>query len=247
MIPLKIHYCWFGGRPLPALARRCIESWRRMMPGVEIVRWDESNYACSTVPYVAAAYRAGKWAFVSDYVRLDVIAREGGVYLDVDVELLRSLRPLAGVRAAFVGRQLDGCVNTGLILAAEPNNAIVVKMRDAYRDYRWIDGAGRFSSAPCTVLQTDFLADLGYDSKNTDEQTIAGLTVLRPNAIASENQQGILCPDAETLGIHYGMSSWYPWGWRMLRTAKRMLARCCGPKVLGWLVWFKRLFARRYS
>ena len=87
MIPKIIHYCWFGGNPLPERFTRCIDSWRRVMPDYEIRRWDESNYAIDeTCDYVREAYEAGYWAFVSDYARLDICTRYGGIYLDVDVE-----------------------------------------------------------------------------------------------------------------------------------------------------------------
>lgn len=67
MIPKKIHYCWFGGKPLPELALRCIASWRKFFPDYEIIEWNEGNYDISKCSYVKEAYEAKKWAFVSDY------------------------------------------------------------------------------------------------------------------------------------------------------------------------------------
>ena len=40
MIPKKIHYCWFGGNPLPPLAVKCIESWKKYLPDYEIKEWN---------------------------------------------------------------------------------------------------------------------------------------------------------------------------------------------------------------
>ena len=62
---------------MPKLAERCIESWRRYYPGYEIRRWDESNYDVRQIPYTRKAYAAGKYAFVSDYARLDLLYRHG--------------------------------------------------------------------------------------------------------------------------------------------------------------------------
>ena len=35
-IPKIIHYCWFGGNPLPEMAQRCIASWKKYCPDYEI-------------------------------------------------------------------------------------------------------------------------------------------------------------------------------------------------------------------
>ncbi len=80
MIPKIIHYCWFGGNPLPRSAQKCIDSWRKFFPGYEIKRWDESNYDVNVIPYTRDAYSAKKYAFVSDYARFDVLYREGGLF-----------------------------------------------------------------------------------------------------------------------------------------------------------------------
>lgn len=90
MIPKIIHYCWFGGNPLPTDVKRCIESWKKMCPDYEIKRWDESNFDVNAHPFTKAAYEAKAWAFVSDYARLKVVCDNGGIYLDVDYFLALS-------------------------------------------------------------------------------------------------------------------------------------------------------------
>lgn len=92
MIPKKIHYCWFGGKPLSDEMKRFIESWKKYCPDYEIIRWDESNYNIKeSILFVQQAYACKKFAFVSDYVRLDVMYHEGGIYMDTDIELVKSL------------------------------------------------------------------------------------------------------------------------------------------------------------
>ena len=86
MIPKIIHLCWFGGKPLPPLAKECVASWRKYLPGYRIVQWSEERYIdearshtladevrvfdVDMIPYTAEAYRLGKYAFVSDYARI---------------------------------------------------------------------------------------------------------------------------------------------------------------------------------
>ena len=93
MIPKIIHYCWIGGTPLPEIAKKCIESWKKCCPDYEIREWNESNYDFTQNVYMKEAYEVKKWGFVPDYARLDIIYRYGGFYLDTDVELLKSLDP----------------------------------------------------------------------------------------------------------------------------------------------------------
>ena len=77
MIPKKIHYCWFGGKPLPEDTVRYIGSWKKHCPDYEIKEWNESNFDLDMFPYVREAYDAGKYAFVSDVARLYALVRKG--------------------------------------------------------------------------------------------------------------------------------------------------------------------------
>ncbi|OLS62619.1 glycosyltransferase family 32 protein [Pseudomonas putida] len=114
MIAKKIHYCWFGGKPLPLLARRCLASWARHLPDYEILRWDESNIDVYAHPFTAAAHNAGRYAFVADYVRMQVLAREGGIYLDTDVEVLAPFAPMLD-NQLFIGLEWDARFGTSVI------------------------------------------------------------------------------------------------------------------------------------
>ena len=67
MIPKVIHYCWFGGNPLPNIAVKCINSWKKYFPDYEIIEWNESNFDLFSCDYCREAYDAKKWAFVSDF------------------------------------------------------------------------------------------------------------------------------------------------------------------------------------
>lgn len=81
MIPKIIHYCWFGGAPLGEKELQCIDSWKKFCPEYEVRRWDESNYDIRKNKYMSDAYDHRKWAFVSDYARVDVVREQGGAIL----------------------------------------------------------------------------------------------------------------------------------------------------------------------
>ncbi len=129
MIPKTIHYCWFGCGELPELARKCIASWRKYLPDYEIKEWNEDNFDVNIIPYTAEAYRAGKYAFVSDYARFWVLYHYGGLYFDTDVEVIRPMDDIIE-RGNFMGFETDphgtegdaseASVNPGLGLGVAP-------------------------------------------------------------------------------------------------------------------------------
>lgn len=90
MIPKVIHYCWFGNNEMPPLIKRCIASWRKVLPDYEIKQWDESNFDFNMAPLCREAYAAKKWAFVADYCRIYALYTEGGIYMDTDVMVMKS-------------------------------------------------------------------------------------------------------------------------------------------------------------
>lgn len=127
----KIHYCWFGGNPLTEIANKCISSWKEHMPEYEIVEWNESNYDVTAIPYIKQAYEQKKYAFVSDYARFDILNRYGGVYLDIDVEILKSVEPL--LDKGVLGFESHLCINPGLIMYSTPDNMLYDEILGYYK------------------------------------------------------------------------------------------------------------------
>ena len=113
MIPKIIHYCWFGGKPFPSAVQKCIDSWKKYLPDYEIREWNETNYDLDKCKFAKEAYDQKKWAFVTDFVRLDVVYQYGGIYFDTDVEVIKSFDDLLNNKA-FLGFDDDCMFNTGL-------------------------------------------------------------------------------------------------------------------------------------
>ena len=166
-IPKKIHYCWFGGNPLPELAIKCIESWKKYCPDYEIIEWNESNYDVTKNLYMKQAYEEKKWGFVPDYARLDIIYNHGGIYLDTDVEILRPLDKLLE-NSAFVGCENDRWVALGLGFGAEKGNPIIYEMLKQYDILSFFDDSGELNLTPAPVYQTALLKEQ-YGFKETKE------------------------------------------------------------------------------
>ena len=167
MIPKVIHYCWFGGKPLPESALRCIASWQKYCPGYEIKRWDESNYDVNCCDYVCEAYAAKKWAFVSDYARFDILYRHGGLYFDTDVELIAPIDDILE-KGPFLGVEQNAeeaaLVNPGLGMAAVTGMPIYGKMLEDYRKLRFLMEDGTYNQTTIVKYTTDLLTQYGLQN-----------------------------------------------------------------------------------
>lgn len=129
-IPKKIHYCWFGRGEKPPVVKACIQNWREKLPGYEIIEWNEENCNINENKYVQQAYKKGKWAFVADYFRFKVLYEQGGIYLDTDVKIYRSLDSLL-FHEAFFAFETYLYVHGGII-GAQPKQKIVKEILDSY-------------------------------------------------------------------------------------------------------------------
>lgn len=140
-IPKRIHCFWLSGEEKPEDYRRCMASWRQMCPGYEVTEWDAQNYDVKKNKFMHQAYEKRKWAFVSDYARLDVVYRYGGIYLDMDVELLRSMDALLKWKAFFnFGTQYDIDLGSGFGSAA--GNSFLKELMDLYENTDFCDTDG---------------------------------------------------------------------------------------------------------
>ena len=109
-----IHYCWFGGKPLPKMAKKCIKSWKKYLPDYEIKQWNENNFDVNINNFVKGAYEKKKWAFVSDCARAYALLNEGGIYFDTDMELKKDISFLLD-KDFFIGREDSGYIAAGVI------------------------------------------------------------------------------------------------------------------------------------
>lgn len=228
MIPKKIHYCWFGGKPKPRLAEKCIASWQKFCPGFEIVEWNESNYDVTAHPYAESCFRRGMWAFLSDYVRLDAVFREGGLYFDTDVELIRDPSELLSEHA-FFAFESDAYVNTGLGFGAEAGHESLVAMLDEYN--RVIEGGSDFSPIGCPTLNTQALVKLGL-VKNGIEQRLNDIRILPADYMNPfDDPTGRLMVTNRTVSIHWCAKSALKPSDRLRSRLTRPLHRMFGKEI----------------
>lgn len=207
MIPKKIHYCWFGRNPKPKLAEKCIASWRKYCPDWEIIEWNEDNFDVNTNGYMRMCYEQKKYAFLSDYVRLVVVADHGGVYFDTDVEIIKPIDDLLK-NEAFYCFETAEYVATGLGFGSIAHSKSVLAMLAEY-DYLL---EGTKGTCGCPLLNTSALAKLGL-VPNGALQTVTNALILPSDYMNPfDAPTGKLAKTENTVSIHWYSASWIsPW------------------------------------
>ena len=207
MIPKIIHYCWFGGNPLPELAQNCIESWKTHCNGYRIVRWDESNFDINSSPlYVRQAYETKKWAFVTDYVRLYVMVNYGGIYMDTDVEVLKSLDTFLH-HQAFSGFENDTQIPTG-IMASEKGFPLFKNLLQYYDDAVFLNKDGTMNFTTNVVIITNICFKYGFQPNNSF-QNIEGFVLYPKDYFCPfDNSTKTITITENTATIHHFSGSW---------------------------------------
>ena len=210
-IPKIIHYCWFGKHPLPESALRCIESWKKFCPDYEIRRWDESNYDVSACAYIQEAYAAGKWAFVSDYARFDILHSHGGVYFDTDVEMIGPINDILS-RGPYMGAEqnkTDVLVAPGLGMASGPEHPIFKRILSDYQNMHFLKPDGTYNQTTVVKYTTDILREYGL-TNSADMQRVAGIWIYPWDYFCPmEYSTGKLTITPNTRTIHHYTASWF--------------------------------------
>lgn len=218
MIPKVINYCWFGNNPLDKRTKKCIDSWKKYCPDYQIVQWNESNFDTNCCDYVKEAYKAKKWAFVSDYARFKILYEHGGIYLDTDVQLIKSIDDLVN-KGPYMGYEAycnndklnpnhESLVNSGLGMAAEPHMEIFKEILDYYESQHFLYDDGSINQMTVVERVTKILKKHGLtgDGKLA---VIKGLTVYPEDYLCPFNfTSGKTNITDNTYSIHLYSASW---------------------------------------
>lgn len=239
-IPKVIHYCWFGGSALSETAERCLESWRRFCPDYEIIRWDETNYDVHKIPYISEAYEAKKWAFVSDYARLDVVYSHGGIYLDTDVELVRKLDELLEYQA-FFALEKDNCqINSGLGFGAQKNNTTLKSLMEIYHTVSFVKADGSYNLTACPVYATNYFTQFGFLRRDC-LQEIGGSVILPSEYFCPmDYKTGIVTLTKNTFGVHLYEASWFSESDKHIHKVEKKIRTHIPGKIGEWVCFAYR-------
>lgn len=252
MIPKIIHYCWFGENPLPDTALKCIASWKRYCPDYQIKQWDESNFDVNACAYTKEAYKAKKWAFVSDYARFKILYEEGGLYFDTDVEIISPMDDIIE-RGPFMGCEpsaerkekiaagLGLAANAGLGLTANaglPESKLYRAILDHYSNQHFIIPNGSINTETVVTRVTGILEKLGFKGDGSIEY-VSGIYIYPSEYFCPmDGLTGELKITKNTRSIHHYDSSWYTKRERLANEYKKKLIRALPRKMAGHIAGF---------
>lgn len=208
-IPKIIHYCWFGGNKKSKIIESCINSWKEMCPDYEIVEWNEDNFDINCNYYVKEAYEQKKWAFVTDYVRLKVLYEHGGVYLDTDVELIKSLDDLLKFDA-FYSCEDAKYIATGLGIGSISNNNIIKAMMNDYENIHFKKDNGDYDLLACPIRNTNTFRKITGITDDFNKCIIFDNSIVLPKEYFCplDYETGKLVITDKTYAIHHYAGSW---------------------------------------
>lgn len=206
-IPKILHFIWLGNNEKPKQVLDCIESWKKYCPDYEIKEWNDEILEEIDNQFAEEAYEVKKYAFASDYLRLYVLKKYGGIYLDTDVELTNSLNEFLD-KEFFIGHENYNnfiSIATNLIGAIQ-DSEIINSLLQEYDNLKFITEDGKYNMTPNpSIFKNLFEKKYGCSLTNGENQI-----VLKDNCIIypwwffsapKENDK--------SYAIHHFMRSWH--------------------------------------
>jgi hypothetical protein len=235
MIPKIIHYCWFGGKPLPESAKKCIASWRKFLPDYEIKEWNESNFDVNGIKYTREAYRLKKYAFVSDYARFWILYKYGGIYFDTDVEVIKNMDDIIA-HGNFMGQEvqnekilkhkgaptniensingykinhgLELVVAPGLGLGVAPGLELYKNILDWYKSHHFATWNGKFTGTVVNIV-SNVITKLPKEHISGDIIYVGDIYIYPPEYFCPKNYYtGKIKITEHTRSIHHYTATW---------------------------------------
>lgn len=221
MIPKIVHYCWFGNNEKSDFTKRCIDSWKRMLPDYKFIEWNEHNCDIdNSCEFVKSAYELKKYAFVSDYFRMKALYDFGGVYLDTDVLLLSDFDKFLEQKL-FMCFEDDDVLCTAVI-GANKGNEYIGEFLNTYTDKT-------FNDTPNSKLLYDFLGLKATCKRNvysTDGFTIYPFYYFSPLDYYTRKDWS----NEYTVAVHYYGGTWKSGQEKLKEKAVRIFCRMFGVK-----------------
>lgn len=232
MIPKVIHYCWLSNDPYPRKIRKCIETWKKVLPDYEIKLWNTENFDIANSPkYVQEAFKQRKWAFAADYIRMYALYHEGGIYLDSDVKVLKSFDEFLNhsffssleyhptqIAATGSDKMIDkdgnrivddyvsGCQIQAAIMGAEAGCQFVKDVLDDYEHRNFIQADGSLNTTVLSpYIYARVMEQYGFKYKDEDQALRDNIMIYRSEIFAGNRHE--VTP--ASYAIHYCAHSWH--------------------------------------
>ena len=206
-IPRIIHTFWFSNDKIPDLYMKCLDSWRKYCPDFEIRIWSLNDYDDNGCDYFREAINAKKWSFASDYSRAEVVYKYGGIYMDMDVEVVRNIDDLLH-NDAYMSFQDLNYLECGSGFGASKGNTIIGEIVREYERLHFIKENGDEDLTTCPQRYTKIVEPYGL-KKNGAFQEFSNLTIYPFEYLTAKSfGTGITYLTENTYTVHHHNGSW---------------------------------------
>jgi mannosyltransferase OCH1-like enzyme len=210
MIPKIIHYCWVSReipetipetipKTIPENFRQYIQTWKKLS-GYQFMLWNFKRFDINSSIWVKEAWETGKYAFVADYMRLYAVYNFGGIYLDMDIEVLKPFDEFLQYAIMIAYEQDENKTFESGCFGAEKGSPYIKKCLDYYKDRHFIKTDGSYDTLPIPLIMKELLTD---PFKNDD------ITIYSSDYFTVKNFiTGTLNITNNTYCIHHFTGSW---------------------------------------
>lgn len=231
-IPKIVHYCWFGGKEKPDSVKKCIESWKKFLPDYQLVEWNEDNFNIEKLQYTKEAYVAKKYAFVSDVARIEALYQYGGIYMDTDVEVLKTFTPLLDARC-ILGMEEKGYVATSF-MAFEKEHPLVKQFLNLYENISFLDKNGQIITGTNVAKLTNLLIEKGFVQENYYQELEEGIKIYPKEFFSPYDYINCHYNITEnSYCVHHFAVSWMSKKEQVKKEIKKQLSKILGPKKMN--------------
>lgn len=224
MIPKIIHFCWLSNDEYPSKIAYCINSWKEKLPDYEVRLWDLSRFDINSSVWCKEAFESRKYAFAADYIRCYALYTEGGIYLDSDVEVLKSFDDLLHF-PYFIGEE-QGFNIEPAVMGCEKGWKFMKEMMEYY-DNRHFNVNGAFDMTTLPVIMSDSInrkykyIRMKYLSDFIKDENV--FCVFPATYFSPKYPNSFKCPvSSYTYSIHHFAASWYPMDKKIFRLIRRL-------------------------
>lgn len=239
MIPKIIHLCWLSNENYPTKIKQCIKSWEKYLPEYKIMLWDTKRFNLEESIWVKQAFEKKKYAFAADYIRFYALYNYGGIYLDSDVEILKSFDDLLQY-PYFMGAEKAGTIEAA-ILGAEKGTAWIKKCLDYYTDKPFIKQDLSLDIRKLPEIMVEELAKfkpIRYlntaDMKLIKRVDFQNNILVMPDEYFSpkifDSRKVFITPN--TYAIHHYQNSWFSHKAKIYYRTRTVLIRLLGYKFI---------------
>lgn len=228
MIPKIIHYCWLSGDEVPENLRECMSTWKEKLPDYEFILWDFSRFEKESSIWVSEAFENKKYAFAADYIRLYAVYHCGGIYLDMDVEVVKSFNDLLNLPCMLAYEQPNKIGFEAGCFGAEKGNAYIKACLDYYEGRHFVKADGSFDTKTLPLIMQEAFEANEFDYPLFDHNYFT----------AKSGETGIVTVTKDTYAVHHFAGSWLSPEEKYQNEVKRKLIKVLPDTPAGYCARF---------